>query len=84
MADDVIVVGSCNWSQASQLNNERGVRLRAVPRADLLTERDSFDQCFARGIEFNGGYERGRPVPRTPVRAVSADASAAGGTGEEP
>ena len=67
-----MVVGSNNFSEASQQNNERGVRLRNVPTDEVQDERDRFDFHFARGITFEGGY--GRPLPRTPQQPVREDA----------
>ena len=66
IADAVLVVGSCNFTEASQTNLERGVRLRGLPAEEIAEEiadvEGYFDQCtkFAEGI--------GVPIPPSPMR----------------
>ena len=66
IADNVLVVGSCNFSEASQNNLERGVRLRRLPAEDLADEVTTFDAYFERCTRFTDG--RGCPIPPTPAR----------------
>ena len=67
IADAVLVVGSCNFSEASAANVERGVRLFLSPQ-DQKEEEEVFDQYFAMGLPFNEGI--GEPCPKTPEREL--------------
>ena len=66
IADDVLVVGSCNFTEASQRNLERGVRLRALPAEEMADEVEQFDSYFERCTRFAEGL--GYPIPPTPSR----------------
>ena len=56
ITDDVVVIGSCNFSAASQLNIARGVRLRGIPREDMAREREDFDDLYARGVALEADF----------------------------
>ena len=66
IADDVIVVGSCNSTESSQNNLERGVRLRRLTAEAIGEEIATFDAYFERGVRFTDGL--GCPAPPTPSR----------------
>ena len=67
LADSVFVVGSCNFSEASAANLERGVRLFLDPE-DQRDEEGIFDLYFEneKCHPFSEGI--GEPCPRTPER----------------
>ena len=70
LGDDVLVLGSTNFSNASQLNVERGVRMRGVPPADLDHMRKQFDDMFegAHVFESGVGLASAMPAPLTPMK----------------
>ena len=66
IADGVFIVGSCNFSEASQRDLERGVRILGLPAEDLADEVETFDGYFERCSVFAEGL--GFPLPSTPLR----------------
>ena len=66
IADAVLVVGSCNFTEASQPNLERGVRLRGLPAAEVAEEIADFEAYFDQCQKFAEGI--GIPFPPSPAR----------------
>ena len=66
IADAVLVVGSCNFTEASQTNLERGVRLRSLPAEEIAEEIADFEAYFDQCTKFAEGI--GVPIPPSPMR----------------
>ena len=66
IADDLVVVSSCNFIIGSQGNLERGVRLRRLPADVVNEEATTFDTYFAQSVPFADGL--GTRMPRAPDR----------------
>ena len=66
LTDKEIVLGSCNFTEASLRNLERGVLIRGLSDAELSAQHDWFMDHFNGGERFQGGV--GAAVPRTPQR----------------
>ena len=66
IADAVLVVGSCNFTEASQTNLERGVRLRGLPAEEVAEEIADFEAYFDQCQKFAEGI--GIPLPPSPAR----------------
>ena len=66
IADAVLVVGSCNFTEASQANLERGVRLLGLPAGEIAEEIADFEAYFIQCTKFVEGI--GVPLPPSPAR----------------
>ena len=66
IADAVLVVGSCNFTEASQTNLERGVRPRGLPTEEVAEEIADFEAYFDQCQKFAEGI--GIPLPPSPAR----------------
>ena len=66
ITDAVIVVGSCNFTEASQSNLERGVRLRGLPAGEIAEEIADFEAYFTQCTNVVQGL--GVPLPPSPER----------------
>ena len=66
IADAVLVVGSCNFTEASQTNLERGVRLRGLPAEEIAEEIADFEAYFDQCTKFAEGMAV--PIPPSPMR----------------
>ena len=66
MTEREIVIGSCNFTTASLANAERGVRLQELSEAELLTEKEWYEQLFEAAAPFKDGI--GEVVPPSPER----------------
>ena len=66
IVDAVLVVGSCNFTEASQAYLERGVRLRGLPAAEVAEEIADFEVYFDQCQQFAEGI--GVPLPPSPAR----------------
>ena len=83
IADRALILGSCNFTQASQHNNERNIYIPHMPDALYQSETDAFNQVFHSSAEFVGSV--GVSIPATPdpppqrSQAVERARSAMGG-----
>ena len=66
MTEREIVIGSCNFTTASFANTERGVRLQELTEAELLAEKEWYEQLFEAAVPFKDGI--GEVVPPSPER----------------
>ena len=66
MAERGMLLGSTNFTTASQRNVERGVALYGLGEEIRLAEQSWFDHLFGRGVKFAEGM--GEPTPPSPVR----------------
>ena len=66
IADAVLVVGSCNFTEASQANLERGVHFLGLPAREIAGEIADFDAYFTQRAKFVEGI--GVPLPPSPAR----------------
>ena len=66
MTDLEVVIGSCNFTTASQSNTERGVLLHELAEETLLAQKAWFEQLFEAAIPFKDGL--GEVVPPSPER----------------
>ena len=66
MTEREIVIGSCNFTTASLANAERGVRLQELTEAELLAEKEWYEQLFEAAAPYKDGI--GEVVPPSPER----------------
>ena len=66
MTEREIVIGSCNFTTASLANTERGVRLQELTEAELLAEKEWYEQLFEAAVPYKDGI--GEVVPPSPER----------------
>ena len=66
MTEREVVIGSCNFTAASQGNTERGVLLHELAEETLLGQKDWFERLFEAAIPFKDGL--GEVVPPSPER----------------
>ena len=66
IADAVLVVGSCNFTEASQTNLERGVRLRGRQPDEIAEEIADFEAHFDKCTNFAEGIRV--PIPPATAR----------------
>ena len=66
LADDVLIVGSCNFTEASQRNVERGVRITNLPKDEVEAEAEVYEALWKLAVPYAEGF--GEPMPRTPHR----------------
>ena len=61
-----VIVGSTNFTGASQANVERNIRLSSVPAATLAGEIAWYDSVFDAAVDHSEGL--GTRIPATPPR----------------
>ena len=66
MTDREVIVGSCNYTDASQSNVERGAAARLLPEAAVIQQKEWFERLFEATGKFNDGL--GEAMPPTPPR----------------
>ena len=66
MTEREIVLGSCNFTEASLANSERGVLLQELAEDAILAQKAWFDGLFDAALPFKEGL--GEVVPSTPER----------------
>ena len=67
MLDQVLQSGHrCDFTVASLANVERGVRLQELTEAELLAEKEWYEQLFEAAVPFKDGI--GEVVPPSPER----------------
>ena len=66
MTEREVIVGSCNFTSASQDNVERGVLVQELAEETLLGQKDWFERLFDAAIPFTEGL--GEVVPPSPER----------------
>ena len=66
MTEREIVIGSCNFTTASQANTERGVLLHELAEEVLLVQKHWFEGLFDAAAPFTEGI--GAAVPPSPAR----------------
>ena len=66
MTERGMLLGSTNFTTASQRNMERGVVLSGLGEDAMLAEQGWFDRQFGRGAKFTDGM--GEPTPPSPSR----------------
>ena len=66
MTEREVIIGSCNFTAASQGNIERNVLLQDLAEEVLLAQRHWFEGLFDAAIPFMEGI--GRAVPPSPAR----------------
>ena len=64
IADRELIMGSCNFTMASQHNNERNVYFPHLLEALFQSETEAFNQVFNASSEFAGSI--GVSIPATP------------------
>ena len=64
LTESVLILGSCNFTAASQANVERGCRITGLSAEELADEQAIFDQYFEQCSPFEEGL--GVPSPSTP------------------
>ena len=65
-AEREIVIGSCDFTSASQANAERGVRLQELSEETVLAQKEWFEKLFGAAVPFKDGI--GEVVPPSPAR----------------
>ena len=66
MTEREIVLGSCNFTEASLANSERGVLLHELAEDVMLAQKDWYDRLFDAALPFREGL--GEVVPPSPER----------------
>ena len=66
MTERGILLGSTNFTSASQRNMERGVVLTGLSEAEMLAEQGWFERLFDNAAKFTAGI--GEPMPPSPAR----------------
>ena len=66
MTEREIVLGSCNFTEASLANSERGVLLHELAEDVMLAQKDWYDRLFDAALPFKEGL--GEVVPPSPER----------------
>ena len=61
-----VVIGSCNFTAASQTNEERGVVLEGLGEQEMLSQVSWFDRLFEAAAKFTDGI--GEVLPPSPAR----------------
>ena len=61
-----ILIGSCNFTSASQANVERGVRLQDLSEATAIAQKEWFGRLFGAAQPFTDGI--GAAIPPSPAR----------------
>ena len=83
IADDIVVAGSCNFTESSQRNLERGVRLQRLPADVVNADIAAFDSYVVQSERFEYGIGSRMPLFARPLmdQLVSAAACFLGGRG---
>jgi len=66
LTEQVVVLGSCNFTSASLANTERGVLLRGLSEEELISQRQWYEQLWEAAAPFREGL--GEVVPPSPER----------------
>ena len=66
MTERGVLLGSTNFTGASQSNVERGVLLTGLTEREMRAEQGWYEQLFESGTKFTAGI--GAPIPPSPVR----------------